>query len=90
MRGVAIPMQQTRTSDVRVIRYVLPRSAAKSARQGHLINVFGMCVVHVTSTAEAPYFALSYVCGGVETLDLTSTNEANLSIHGSLSQQKLP
>jgi len=66
------------------------RSAAKSIRQGHLIDVHNMCIVDAGSTVEAPYFALSYVCGGIETLELTTTNEASLSIHGSLLQYDLP
>lgn len=66
------------------------RLPEKNIRQGYLVDVYNMCVVAATSTGGKPYFALSYVCGGVETVDLSKANAVGLSIKDSLLTHDLP
>lgn len=66
------------------------RLPEKNLRRGYLVDVYNMCIVEATSTGGKLYLALSYVCGGVKTVDLSKANAVGLSMKDSLLTHDLP
>lgn len=66
------------------------RITTENNRQGYFVDAHGMRIVKATSTGDEPYFALSYVCGGVRTVGLSEYNESAVSVAGSLVSCGLP